>query len=99
MGLNNLGNLDDLRGGDLKGSNYSSQESSGAPEQQNDDAASLQGEASLSQKTGRPRRTLRPNSEKPPRRPRRSLSPLAASPLICCSTPRRRPRPRPFAQR
>jgi hypothetical protein len=52
MGLNNLGNLDDLRGSDLNGPNYSSQESGGAPEQQNDDAAPLQGEASLSQQTG-----------------------------------------------
>ena len=50
--MNNLGNLDDLRGGDLNGPNYSSQESSGAPEQQNDDAAPLQGEASLPQQTG-----------------------------------------------
>jgi hypothetical protein len=48
-------------------------------------------------KQARLRRTLRPGSDpKQPRRPRRTSSPTAASPLICCSTRRRKPAPAAF---
>jgi hypothetical protein len=89
MGLNNLGNLDDLRGGDLNGPNYSSQESSAAPEQQNDEAAPLQGEASLSQQTGPAAQDITTDLGEAAAAASSVLSLQAALPLTFSSTRRR----------